>query len=74
MKILFGNTITELQLVIDLNLTSYEFSHKIYELMRSKFFSPITMLKRFNEQLTEDLLDEYYIVIKENVKSTQDFK
>ena len=74
MKILFGNTITELQLVIDLNLASYEFSHKIYELMRSKFFSPLTMLKRFNEQLTEDLLDEYCIVIKQNAKSSQDFK
>jgi hypothetical protein len=42
--------------------------------MRSKFFSPLTMLKRFNEQLTEDLLDEYFIVIKENAKSSQDFK
>ena len=30
MKILFGNTIAELQLVKDLNTAEYEFSHKLY--------------------------------------------
>lgn len=49
MKILVGDVIAELQLVIDLDSAEYEFSHKLYELKRSKFFSPLTQLSVLNE-------------------------
>jgi hypothetical protein len=54
MKILFGNTIAELQLVKDLNTAQYEFSHKLYELQRSKFFTPLTQLYILNEDISKD--------------------
>jgi hypothetical protein len=34
-KILFGNTIAELQMAINLNAAENEFNHKIYELKRT---------------------------------------
>lgn len=49
MKILVGNIIAELQLVIDLDSAEYEFNHKLYELKRSKFFSPLTQLAVLSE-------------------------
>ncbi len=50
LKILIGGSVAELQLAFNSdNLAAYEFSHKIYELLRSPFFSPLTMLKRFNQ-------------------------
>jgi hypothetical protein len=60
MKILFGNTIAELQLVKDLNVAHYEFSHKLYELQRSKFFTPLTQLSILNEEISKD----YFLEVK----------
>jgi hypothetical protein len=48
LKILFGKVVAELQLVINLNAAEYQFNHKIYELLRSKFFSPLAQLIHFN--------------------------
>ena len=58
LKILIGQTVAEMQLVIDLNVASYEFSHKIFELVRSKFFTPLTTLQYFNDELSNDFLQE----------------
>ena len=58
MKILFGSTIAELQLVKDLNTAEYEFSHKLYELQRSKFFTPLTQLAILNEDISKDYFIE----------------
>jgi len=44
------NSIAELQLVVKLNKTSNEFNHKIYELIRSIRFSPLTSLYIHNEK------------------------
>ena len=49
LKILIKKTIAELQLPIDFDVAENEFAHKIYEITRSKFFSPFTMLKIINE-------------------------
>jgi len=35
LKLLFGSVVAELELVINLKAVAYEFSHKIYELVRS---------------------------------------
>ena len=45
---LIGKTICELQFGIEFAVTDNEFNHKIYELLRSKFFSPLMMLKKLN--------------------------
>ncbi len=67
LKILIDQSVAELQLVIDSdNIAAYEFSHKIYELVRSPFFSPLTMLKRFNEEISEDFFPEMNETIKIN--------
>jgi hypothetical protein len=59
-KILFGGIIGELQLVKDLNTAEYEFSHKLYELHRSKFFTPLTQLSIVNENISKD----YFLEVK----------
>ena len=56
MKILLGNTVAELQLAYLNNAAAYEFSHKLYELQRSKFFSPLTTLHRLHQKMGS----EYY--------------
>lgn len=55
-----------MQLVIDLNVASYEFSHKIFELVRSKFFTPLTTLQYFNDELSNDYLQELEAIIIQN--------
>jgi hypothetical protein len=47
-------------LVKDLNLADYEFSHKLYELQRSKFFTPLTQLALLNENISKD----YFLEVK----------
>lgn len=74
LKILVGRTVAELQLVIDLNIASYEFSHKIYEITRSKFYTPLTMLKVMNEQLSLDYFAELARVIAINASSRRTSK
>ena len=75
MKILVGDVIAELQLVIDLDSAEYEFSHKLYELKRSKFFSPLTQLSVLNEQLTIDYLSEVKDILEanQNIKQLQKY-
>jgi hypothetical protein len=70
MKILFKNTIAELQLVKDMNTAHYEFSHKLFELKRSKFFNPITQLSIMNDYLSNDYFLEVKSVIIANNKQT----
>lgn len=36
-----------------------EFNHKIYELLRSHFFSPLKTLIKVNEVLTTEFVQEY---------------
>jgi hypothetical protein len=73
MKILFGNTIAELQLVKDLDTVDYEFSHKLYELQRSKFFTPLTQLSILNEDLSKDYFPEVRAVILDNIWQKDDY-
>jgi hypothetical protein len=54
--------------VINLNAAEYEFGHKIYELMRSKFFTPLTQLSILNEGLSNDYFSEARAVIEANTK------
>lgn len=67
MKILFGTTIAELQLVKDLDPINYEFHHKLYELKRSKFFTPLTYLSILNEGISEDYFTEVRAIILSNI-------
>lgn len=55
-KIIFGNVVAEFQLVKEANIADYDFNHKIYELKRSKFFTPLTQLMILNEDLSKDYL------------------
>ena len=66
LKILVGDTLTELQLVIDLNVSAYEFAHKIYELMRSKFFTTLSTLQHANQQLTNEYINYIQALVKNN--------
>jgi hypothetical protein len=68
LKILFGNTIAELQMAINLSAAENEFNHKIYELKRTKFFTPLTQLSIFNEDLSVDYLTEVAEVIQANIR------
>ncbi len=58
LKILFGNVIAEMQLVIDLSASDYAFAHKLYELQRSQFFTPLTQLFIMNESLSNSYFTE----------------
>lgn len=69
LKIIMDQTIAQLQLVIDLNVASYQFSHKLYEISRSKFYSPLTMLKVINEQLSIDYFTEMRKIVAINAHS-----
>ena len=53
LKILFGNAIAEMQLVIDLSASDYAFAHKLYVLKRSQFFTPLTQLYIMNENISK---------------------
>jgi len=66
LKLLFGSVVAELQLVINLKAAEYEFSHKIYELVRSKFFSPICQLSTLNETIARDYILELDDVVTLN--------
>ncbi len=55
-KIIIGNVVAEFQLVKEANIADYDFNHKIYELKRSKFFTPLTQLMILNEDLSKDYL------------------
>ena len=48
LKVLVGKVVAELQLAYYHSTAVYEFNHKLYELRRSKFFSPLTTLHRLN--------------------------
>jgi hypothetical protein len=52
LKIQLGSVITELQLAIDFKFVDNEFNHKLYELLRSNFYSPLTMLFLFNTDIS----------------------
>jgi hypothetical protein len=73
MKILFNNTIAELQLVKDMDIADYEFHHKIYELKRAKFFTPLTQLSLFNEDISNEFFSETLAVILANVNRSYDY-
>ncbi len=51
MTLQIRDTITELQLVIEMNKESNEFNHKIYELKRSYALTPLINLKFIHEKL-----------------------
>ncbi len=69
LKILFGNVIAEMQLVINLNASDYSFAHKLYELQRSKFFSPLTQLTILNEDLSRSYFIEAKSFIEGNLQN-----
>ncbi len=69
LKILFGDVIAEMQLVIDLNASDYAFAHKLYELQRSQFFTPLTQLYIMNESMSNSYFIEAKAYIDEHTKS-----
>lgn len=66
LKILFGDVIAEMQLVINMNSADYDFSHKLYELKRAKFYSPLTQLAFFNERISTEYFRTAQAVIAAN--------
>jgi hypothetical protein len=70
LKILFGEVIAEMQLVIDLSASDYAFAHKLYELQRSQFFTPLTQLSIMNESLSNAYFIEAKAYIDGNSKSS----
>lgn len=54
-------------------MADYEFSHKIYELVRSKFFTPLCQLSILNESLSKDYFSEVSKMVEVNTKSSQNF-
>lgn len=56
-----------MQLVINLSSVDYEFSHKLYELQRSKFFTRLTQLSVLNESVSREYLEEANAVIAANI-------
>ena len=71
LKLLYGNVIAELQLVIDLESAEYEFAHKLYELVRSKFFTQLAQLTVLSDKLTEEYCREAGEVIRVNTQAEQ---
>ena len=69
LKILFGKIVAELQLAIDQDTAEYMFSHRLYELARSKFFSPVTQLFILNERISEDYIEEVKEIIEVNTNN-----
>ncbi len=69
LKILFGDMIAEMQLVIDLNASNYAFAHKLYELQRSQFFTPLTQLYIMNESMSNSYFIEAKAYIDGNIKN-----
>lgn len=72
LKILFGNTIAELQLAINLTASEYEFEHGLYELKRSKFYTPLTKLFILNEDLSNDYFGELQNIIDANIRGEKE--
>ena len=66
LKILYGNVIAEMQLVIDLSASDYAFAHKLYELQRSQFFTPLTQLFIMNESLSNSYFTEAKVYLNGN--------
>jgi hypothetical protein len=61
--------IAEMQLVIDLNASNYAFAHKLYELQRSQFFTPLTQLYIMNESMSNSYFIEAKAYIDGNIKN-----
>jgi hypothetical protein len=53
---------------INLSDAENEFNHKIYELKGTKFFTSLTQLSIFNEELSVDYLTEVAEVIQANIR------
>lgn len=69
LTILFGDVITEMKLVIDLNSQDYAFANKLYELQRPKFYTPLTQLYIMNETLSSGYFIEAKAYIDGNSHS-----
>ncbi len=69
-----------MQLVLKLDSVSNEFNHKIYELKRSKLYSPITNLHVHNEKWGESFFTEQIellediIHIKDEIKLDENYQ
>jgi hypothetical protein len=57
-----------MQLVIDLSMSDYAFAHKLYELQRSEFFSPLTQLSIMNDTMSNSYFTEAKAYIDANTK------
>ncbi len=69
LKVLLGNVIAEMQLVINLDISEYSFAHKLYQLQRSKFFTPLTQLSILNQDVTRSYLLQAKAVVKGNASN-----
>lgn len=54
------HSIAELQLVLKLDSVSNEFNHKLYELLRSKIYTPIVNLVLHNQRWSESFFTEFF--------------
>lgn len=72
LKILFGSIVAEMQLVINLSASDYAFAHKLYELQRSKFFSPLTQLSIMNEAMCNSYFVEAKAYIEGNTQQNKE--
>lgn len=57
-SVLVGETVGEVRLAVDFQYSAYDFNHRIRQLARSQFFSPLTTLRLANDKLNRDYLPE----------------
>ena len=57
-----------MQLVIDLSMSDYTFAHKLYELQRSEFFSPLAQLSIMNDNMSNSYFAQAKAYIDANTK------
>lgn len=68
LHIRMGETIAELQLVLNYKLAQNEFSAKLDYLRRALFYNHITHLKLYNEKLTYLFLEEALAFVADNIR------
>ena len=62
------HSIAELQLALKFDTTSNEFNHKIYELLRSRIYTPLTNLYVQNETWSSVFFADQFEIFHEIVK------
>jgi len=68
LKIRMGDLVCEFQLALKFNQAENEIHHKMYEVERSKVFTPVTMLFSWHQGLANDFFKSVESVLSERKK------